>query len=312
MPSVYIQSADYATFGLPVATTAAQVTQASVLIDVYLRRPSGLIYVADSVGNPCYMAALMPELALTSTAAFGPGNGVAVKVAGPLAMLQVGDCVVLDRANPAIAEAVQVTSMDTVAMTATLGSTAANQPQGVQFAHSIGCTMETGLLITEKRYVPKGRSEVTLANAPVARVVGGTGRYGYGRRGDASGFDMDDFNLLASVNKFGGPPAWEIWPANTSSGINAATGQLWIPAGILLAYYSEVKVRYVAGFQYSNLPAEIKLACAQLILALANSPVMGNVKSYKAGDTAVTQFAASVINDDVKALLEPWRARLFA
>lgn len=303
MPSTYLQSADYAAYGVPNAS-AAQIQQASTLIDAYLLRPQGLLYIADPSGQPCYMSALSTELTLNSSGSFSAGSGVTIPATGPLAMLQVGDCVVLDRATPSVVEATQVTNINTTAGTLTLGT--------VQYAHSSNCTIETGMLITEKRYLPKGRSEVILANAPVARIVGGTGRYGYGRRGDAADYDMDNFNLLASLNKFGGPPAWEIWPANTAAGIDAGTGQLWVPAGIMLAYYSEVKVRYVAGFQYSNLPSQIKLACAQLITALTSNPVLGNVKSYKAGDTAIAQFASTVISDDIKSLLQPWRVKAFA
>ena len=309
MPSAYLQSPDLLVYGVPNAT-ALQVMQASVLIDAFLRRPAGLVYATDATGNPCYMAALAPELTLTSTAGFGPGNGLTIPVSGPLSMLQVGDCVVLDRSNPSLVEAAQVISMDAVAMTMTLGSSAV-QGIGVQFAHSAGCTIETGLIINEKRSVPNGRSQVSLAQTPIARVVGGTGRYGYGRRGDAAAYNMSNFNLLAGVSQFGGPPAWEIWPANTAAGINAATGELWVPAGIMLAYYSEVKVRYVAGYTYATLPSEIKLACAQLIANLANNPILGSVKSMKAGDTAVTQFAATAISDDIKALLNPFKPRLF-
>lgn len=310
MPSAYIQSADYAAYGLPAGTTAAQVTQASELIDGYLRRPAGLIYTPDATGQPCYMSALNPELTFTAVAGFGPGNGIQVQVTGPTAMLQVGDCVILDRvANPSLVEAVQITNISGQLLT--LGTTAANVPNGVMYAHSAGCTMETGLLITEKRYLPKTRSEVSLANIPVARIVGGTGRYGYGRRGDQASYNTDNFNLLASLMKFGGPPAWEVWPANTAAGIEAETGQVWVPAGIMLAYYSEVRVRYVSGFQYSNLPSAIKLACAQLITSLVSLPPLGNVRSYQAGDTKIEQFTASLFGDDVKAMLGPYRARMF-
>jgi hypothetical protein len=310
MPSAYLQATDYVAYGLPSSTTAAQVTQASELIDGYLRRPEGLIYTPDATGQPCYMTALSPELSFTSVGAFGPGNGIAVNVNGPTAMLQVGDCVVLDRlANPNLVEAVQITNIS--GQQVTLGTTAANVPNGVMFQHAAGCTMETGLLITEKRYLPKNRSEISLAKTPVARIVGGTGRYGYGRRGDQASYNTDNFNLLASLMKFGGPPAWEIWPANTAAGIEAETGQVWVPAGIMLAYYSEIKARYVAGFQYSNLPATIKLACAQLVSGLASLPPLGNVRTYQAGDTKIEQFTASLFSDDVKAMLGPYRARMF-
>jgi len=309
MPSSYLQSGDYATYGAPATANADLVMQASVLIDAYLRRPAGLIYTPDSTGQPCYMTALAPELTFQATAGFGPGNGIQVPVSGPAAMLQVGDVVVLDRANPSLAEAVQVTSI--VGQVLTLGSTAANVPNGVQFAHASGCTIETGLVITEKRYLPKMRSEVSLSNVPVARVIGGTGRYSYGRRGDAANYNTDNFNLLASLSKFGGPPAWEIWPANTSAGIDAQTGQLWVPAGVMLAYYSEIKVRYVAGFQYANLPTEIKMACAQLMTAQQNAPGLGNLKNFQAGDTKIEQFASTLMTDDTRAMLMPWRARTF-
>ena len=298
MPSQYLQSADYAAYGLATAT-AQQVTQASVLIDGYLKRPGGLIYVADSAGNPAYMAALSAEMTFTGAAGFGAGAAVQVPVSGPVAALQIGDCVLIDRAGTP--EAAQVTAINGNILTfATIAS-----------SHLTGCTIETGLFITEKRYVPKNRSEVVLAYPPVVRVVGGTGRYGYGRRGDQAAYNMDNFNLLASLSKFGGPPAWEIWPANTSAGIDAGTGMLWIPAGIMLAYYSEIKVRYVAGYNYANLPSEIKLACAQTIQALANNPQLGDVSGYKAGDTAITQISSSILSQDVKTLLAPWRARDF-
>lgn len=309
MPSIYLQSADYAAFGLS-SPTSAQIQQASILIDAYLLRPEGMVYTPDSTGQPCYMAALSTELSFTAVAGFGPGNGIQVAVNGPVQMLQVGDCVVLDRANSSLVEAVQVTSITGNVLT--LGTTAANVPNGVMFAHSAGCTFETGLLITENRCMPKQRSEISLARAPVARIVGGTGRYGYGRRGDQGAQNVDDFNLLAAMTKFGGPPAWEVWPANTSAGIDSQTGKVWVPAGIMLAYYSEVKIRYVAGFQYSNLPSEIKLACAQVVTAMQSNPVLGNVKDYKAGDTAIQFFTATLLSDDIKSMLQPWRVRGFA
>ncbi|MFZ6727348.1 hypothetical protein ACO0K2_17790 [Undibacterium sp. MH2W] len=314
MPSAYIQPADYSAYGLPATTTAAQVIAASALIDAYLARPTGLVWMPDGAGNPAYMAGMNPDLTMTANAAFSSGASVRVAVSGPAQMLQVGDCVVLDRANPTITETVQVTGIDvsTGMVILTLGSTAANQPQGVQFNHAQGCTIESGLVITESRYVASGRSAVMLGCTPTVRVIGGTGRYSYGRRGDSGASNMDDFNLLASINKFGGPPAWEIWPANTSAGINVQTGELWVPAGMMLAYYSEVKVRYVAGFSYASLPAVIKQATAQLVADLSQSGALANFKTYKAADTQMERFASSNISDDVKMMLEPYRSRIFA
>ena len=312
MPSVYLQAGEYAAYGVP-AATAQQVTQASLLIDSFLKRPEGLIYVADANGNPCYMAAMNPGLAFTAGAAFAPGVGVVVPVSGPLAALQVGDCVVLDRTtDPGNVEAVQVTSIDTVNKTLTLGSSSALDTIGVQFNHGIGCSIETGLILQEQKYLPKQRSEVMLSFTPVMRIVGGTGRYAYGRRGDDGAYNVDNYNLLASLQKFGGPPAWEIWPANAAAGIDSNTGQLWVPAGIMLAYYSEVKVRYVCGFSQGSLPPEVKQACAMIIQSVLASPAFGDIKSYAAGDTKIEQFASSALSADVKALLARYRAHEFA
>lgn len=309
MPSAYLQPTDYAAFGVPNAT-AAQVTQASVLIDAFLRRPDGLIYVPDANGNPAYMQSRAPEFSFQAQAAFGPGNAVQVAVTGPVGVLNVGDAVVLDRANKERLETVQISAISGNVLT--LGTNGAQMPQGVQFAHAQACTIETGLVITEQRYMPKMRSTIILSATPVSRVIGGTGRYAYGRRGDAGGSNVDDYNLLAAVTQFGGPPVWEVWPANTAAGIDARTGQIWVPAGIMLAYYSEVRVRYVAGYQYANLPDTVQLACAQLVTAIANDPGVGNFSAVQAGDTKLARFAASNLSDDVKAMLQPFVARSFA
>lgn len=297
--SAYLQPADYAIFGSS-GINIAQVLQASILIDAYLLRPHGLIYVADSAGLPAYMAALAPELTFYSVGAFGPGLALQVPIIGPISALQVGSCVVLDRANPALTESVQITAINGASVTF-----------NAQFAHGIGCSMETGLLISETRYLPRQRSEITLAYAPVARIIGGTGRYGYGRRGDSSG-NIGDFNLLAAVSSFGGPPAWEVWPANAQAGINQRTGQVWVPSGVMLAYYSEVNIRYVSGFTYSTLPSEIKFACSRIVASLAQEVGIANFKTVAAGDTKTERFAASHIDADTKAMLQPWRARAFA
>lgn len=302
MPSAYLQSADYAAYGVTGATSQ-QVTQASQLIDAYLYRPSGMIYVPDATGNPCYMAALSPELTFTTQAGYGPGTNVSVTVSGPVAALEIGACVILDRANPSLTEAAQINAISGNTITfATVANT-----------HASSSLIETGLLITEKRYTPKNRTEIVLSYPPVVRVVGGTGRYGYGRRGDQASYNMDNFNLLASLSKFGGPPAWEIWPANTAAGIDPGTGMLWVPAGVMLAYYSEIKVRYVAGFTYANLPAGIKQACANIITTQSSFPEMtGNIQSLKTGAGSITRFKDTVLDADTRAMLDPYKARLMA
>jgi hypothetical protein len=301
MSSIYLQSSEYATFGVS-AATVAQVTQASTLIDAYLKRTEGLVWTPDAAGNPGWMAALTPSLTLNAPRAIASGNNVVVPVTGGIQGITVGDALVLDRENGEAAEIGVVVGMSTTPATLTLQSVANN--------HSAGTTLDKGLAIKQHKFMPQGRPITTLAYTPVARLLSGQGRYGYGRRGESSRYNVDDFNLLASLSAFGGPPAWEFFPLNTT-GVDSESGQVWVPAGVMLAYYSEVNLWYVAGYAQANLPDAIKAVCAKLVLATLNNPVDANWKSYRAGDTQIQRFAASLIDDDSKLLLNPFRAKLY-
>lgn len=307
MPSSYVTSGDLTTYGAP-ASTAGQIIQASIMVDMYLKRPEGLVWNPDSIGQPCYMAALTPSLSFAAPGGLSPGSNVAAAVTGPTNMLQVGDVLILDRADPSLTEAVIVNA---ITPGVSIGF------QSVLNSHAGGVALEAGLVIQEQRFLPDQRPLTTLGRTPVARIIGGTGRYGYGRRGDVGAENINDFNLLAALSKFGGPPVWEIFAGSnnalgTSIDVDPNTGQTWIPAGIMLAYYTEVKVRYVAGFQASAIPAAVKLATIQLLAALAESPNLGAVKSYKAGDTSITRFADTNISGDVRLALQRYQARTFA
>ena len=142
-------------------------------------------------------------------------------------------------------------------------------------------------------------------------VLSGVGRYAYGRRGDHADYNMEQFNLLAAVSKFGGPPVWELFQNTYPSGWDAQTGQLWVPAGIMLAYYSEVKLRYIAGFPANAIPAQIKAAVVQIIQAALAMPGMGAIKSLKAGGSAVTLFNPSLLSDDTKQSINMFASRLY-
>lgn len=179
-------------------------------------------------------------------------------------------------------------------------------------AHAKGATAQLGLTIDEQRYMPASRPLTRLSRTPTMNVLSGVGRYGYGRRGDGADYNMEQFNLLAAVSKFGGPPVWELFQNTYPSGWDPQTGQIWVPAGIMLAYYSEVKIRYIAGFPASALPIEIKIATAAVIHAAQTASGFGGaVKSLKAGGSAVELFSSSIISDDVKALINSYSARRY-
>lgn len=301
MGSAYLTGSDPADYGVPNATPV-QIAQASTLIDAFLKRREGLIWTPDAAGNPCFMAALSPTLTLTAPGAVSAGQNVTVPVTGPMPLLNIGDTLILDRSNPSVMEAVTVNAI-TPGVSIGLVS--------VRNAHAGSTRLEAGLTIQEQKFMPNNRPLVVLSRTPVAAILSGSGRYGYGRRGDANASSINDFNLLAALSKFGGPPVWEIWNPATSD-IDPATGQLWVPAGVLIAYYTEIKVRYLAGFSAASLPDEIKFACASIVQTLSQLPEIAALKSYRAGDTAIERFADTQIGNDVRDLLLPYKVRAFA
>ncbi|WP_234775180.1 hypothetical protein [Paraburkholderia tropica] len=312
MPSSYLTSTDYATYGLPSSTSAGQVTQASTLIDLYLKRPEGLVWSPDGTGAPGWMAALSPTMTFQCAGPISPGQNVTVELTGGVATINVGDVLILDRGNSAIAEPVAVVSFGN-GLQSIAGVTPPVQVtlQNVVFEHPGPCTLDAGMVLKQHKFMPDGRPVTNLAYTPIARLLAGQGRYGYGRRGASSRYQVDEFNLLASLSHFGGPPVWEFFPM-VNTGVDFETGQLWVPAGVMLAYYSEINLWYLAGYPASGIPAAIKMACANVIQAQASVPQLGAVKSYKAGDTALERFAATLLDEDTKAMLAPYRAKAWA
>ncbi|MHB0992690.1 MAG: hypothetical protein ACYC0M_15635 [Burkholderiales bacterium] len=299
MPA-YLQNSDPTLYGVPNATSA-QINAASALIDSYLGRREGLLWSPDANGNPIYMQGLSAKLTLTLAAAIAPGLNVSVNVTGPTSMLAVGDVLIIDIATTTVTEALVVQSIN--------GQTIifAN----VQFNHANGAQLAAGLTITEQKTMPQGRPITQVSRAPIANALSGVGRYGYQRRGDDGFGNMDTYNLLAVMSKFGGPPAWEAFSLQSNS-IDPQTGQMWIPAGVLLAYYTEVKINYIAGWSYAGLPYEIKQACANIIMAQTNFPEMnGNIQTLKSGDTTITRFKDTVLDADTKRMIDPFKVRAF-
>ncbi len=301
MPSSYLQGDDKAIYGVPNATDS-QIALSSSLIDGYLQRPEGLVWVPDANGNPCYMLSLSPSFTLTATDDIAPGLNVNVTGAVQAISLGSSQCglvAILDRGDDSKREAVIVVSIS--------GNTL--QLANVQFDHASGAKLDFGLVIFEECQMPSGRPLTNVKRTPVRMILAGQGRYGYPRRGNAF-FEINEYNLLAAITKFGGPPVWEIFD-QTLVGVDPNTGQLWAPAGILLAYYTEIRFSYIAGWTYDSLPPAIKMACANIVNAAVTFPINGAISSYRAGDTAITKFASSNIDDDTKALLEPFTARHF-
>lgn len=302
MGSLYLQSGEYAAYGLAGSTAASGVSAASALIDAYLQRPEGLVWSPDGNGWPCYMAAPAATFSLTATGSIAPGQAVVVSVTGGMVSPDlVGEVLVLDRTSPSATEACVIAAVGAGSVTLT----------SVTFAHSSGAVLEAGLTILEERALPANRAVTRVSRSPVARMIAVQGRYGYGRRSQQQAGVFAEPSILASVQAFGGPPVW--YPVNVADvSVSSASGEVWIPPGALVANFSDARLRYVAGYPLAGLPSAVKSACASLVAQIQAAPDLGgSIKSVQAGGTKMERFADSLLDAQTRALLGPFQARAF-
>lgn len=305
--TAYLQPGDLINFGVPSGSDQL-IRRASRLIDGYCKRGRwGLTWVPDYAGNPCYMASAAPDLIWTAVGGVAPGSNIVVPVNGPPPYPEIiGRPVVLDAANPSLCESAIITAINTPTRGTITLDVVAN-------SHAGPTQLQGGMQVFEERNLPSGRSITRVSQWPVQRVVSGLGRYSYGRRSQQVEGNYSDFGLLSILQQFGGPPAWVAFETQ-QIGINPGTGELWIPAGVLLAYYSDVRLHYVAGWSIATLPVAIKQACANIVLAnqqVAGTPMASSLfRRVAAGDISVERFAEGAIDDETKEMLQPFRARL--
>ena len=305
MPSTYLDPSEYSAYDLPDTVTPGLVNSASALIDAYCKRKEGLIWTPDFAGNPAYMAAATPLLTITGQGSIASGSNVVVPYTGAvLDNNAVGEVVILDRAQSTKIEACVIQAVaPPPSQSVTLKT--------VQTPHADACTIEFGLTVMEEKELPNDRSIARVSKFPVMKLQSGAGRYGYGRRSSQSAGNFQEFNLLAIVSSFGGPPLWIPWEV-TNASTNFRTGEIWVPAGVLLAYYTEVRVWYVPGFSKANLHPDIKQACANIVRNLKETGLGANIRSRSVrGDMVVSKFENNMIDKNTRDLIEPFRARVY-
>jgi hypothetical protein len=293
--------ADYETYGVPLANPN-NVQRASLLIDHFLHRPEGCIWLPDANGQPAYMSAMTPSLVVSAAASILPGTDVVVPLLDHSADADslVGETVVIDRLSSGVVEVCVVKAVKPAEITL----------KSVQFAHLIengSITLEFGLAITEERSLPSSRAVTRLSQWPVVKILSGLGRYAYGRRSDQMLGSFYDANLLSTLSAFGGPPAWCSFEVPASS-LNPGSGDLWVPAGMLLSYYTDVKMRYLSGWSPASLPTQIKVACGAIVSALEAAPMGPQIRKFNSGKLTTERFADSVLDYDIKVMLRPYMA----
>ena len=306
-PTRYLQpstiNTDLVDFGVPGATPD-QVFRASRLVDAVCRRARwGLTTGMDYNGMPAFMPNAVPVQTWTIAGGIPSGTLVELQLqVGPVQLEMIGESLTVD-AGTSTCEVLVIVDVNTP-------SAGMVHFQNVGMSHAADCVVSRGLQIFEERYLPPARSLARVAMFPVTNVLAALGRYSYGRHSQQIAGDFSEFNLLAILQNFGGPPAWI--PINVSQlGINVQTGEMWVPAGVLLAYYSDFRVWYVAGWPITNLHPNIKQATANIIRNNAVVDGAGSLfKTMKGGDASLERFADRAVDDETRGLLKPFRASL--
>lgn len=305
MASVYISPDEYAAYGLPASTPVAAVQGASALIDAFLKRPEGMVWTPDANGAPCYMAARTPSFSLILSSGISAGANVVASVSGMVTPDLVGEVLILDRAVSGRVEAVVVTTVNT-----TPGQTSITLAS-VQFPHSSGAIADAGMVIFEERNLPANRAVGRISRPQFVRMIATQGRYAYGRRSQQIAGAFANPSLLTSVQAFGGPPPW--YPVDVSHvSVSPTTGEVWVPPGAINAVFSDVRLRYVAGYSAANLPGAIKAATSTAVQSAQNFPeLVGNLKSLQAGGSKIERFADTLLDAGTQATLQSFAARVW-
>ncbi len=245
-------------------------------------------------------------MTLKSSATILPGSSVVVPFTnGPsLDGNSVGEVVILDRGS-------KNDGPDREACVISATAPGSITLKNVVNSHDPACTIDFGMTIMEERELPPDRSIARTAQFPIMKMFDGVGRYGYGRRSSQTAGNMQEFNLLAVVSNFGGPPLWIPWSAYDAS-VSARTGEVWVPAGVLLAYFTDVRMWYIAGYQQSGLPDDIKQACANIVNLGKESGLGANIRSRNMREsTTVTKWENNMIDTNTRNMLAPYKARRF-
>jgi hypothetical protein len=127
----------------------------------------------------------------------------------------------------------------------------------------------------------------TLGNGTLSAIISASGRYIPGRR-DNYGFGDEPnsyLNPLNTITLFGGPPPWECIDM-VNLDYDPKTGQIWLSSGLYLARYSEIVMVYNSGYDPTNMPQQIKRACAA---------ITKNLMAKGSGTTGMTRFSSSKI-----------------
>jgi len=156
----------------------------------------------------------------------------------------------------------------------------------------------------ERLDLPSDRNQAILTYRPVMQVLFAAGRYAYGRR-DRRTMNQVNYDYIAALAVFGSPPRFTAIDVNQIE-LYGPTGEIFLPTGFFLINYSQVQIKYLAGF--TAIPGRIKAAVAVIHNSMSAKGV-GDRTSYSVGGVSRTFQTAEFIDADAKRLLEPFVIR---
>lgn len=152
-------------------------------------------------------------------------------------------------------------------------------------------------------------SNPSIPGNTLSPILGCSGRYGYARRSEFAIYpDLNyGMNPLMIASFFGGPPGFT--PIDvTKIDVVGDIGEIWVPAGIYLAQYTEIVIIYNAGFHPLFLPSQLKQATAMVIKNLiSRAGGVTALRSIMAAGTANVNFTPDLIDDNIANILDPFK-----
>jgi hypothetical protein len=161
---------------------------------------------------------------------------------------------------------------------------------------------------TERLMVTTGRNTVRLTYLPLAvaapatsPIVSARARYAAPRRGEW----MYEEVAWEAAAAFRIPGSWtDLNPADLEA--SSETGDTTLPANALGWGFSEVEVVYTAGVD--PIPAQVKVACAQLVKNAQATPAL-NVRRGSLDRMQIEYFSETLLDQNVRSLLAPYVAQ---
>ena len=149
------------------------------------------------------------------------------------------------------------------------------------------------------RFARDGRT-LRLSYGPVIAVTACRTRLrGLGRARSAASFTELQMDAVA----FGLGGTWNTIDPTTVA--LAVDGEAEVPANLLGLPADEAEITYTAG--YTTVPAPVQMACAQIVRNAQNTPGL-NVKRQQVDALEMDYFSSTLLDDDVRRLLQPYCA----